>query len=290
MQRLLIPLFGFLMLAMTSSFATEVMKYHSNRAATHIKMKKLGSSGAIYDLSNLLKDKYAFAVKNSVTGEIHQSLSGIFYLDDGYLHQGNDRLLGYPAEVDSSLACNISEFTLSLFLPPSATTHTNLGESNLNAAADIITAPFNLSDTRSYNYLTSESIYDSLGNHHVLRTYFAKYAANEWIVYFTHGETILTATHLIFDSSGMITPRSAFSNVTLQHSNGAKSPQSVTINMTSMTQLAAPFSTGPTSDMDGNPYALIDGLDIDDLGYVTEDFENSPSKIIGRIALVKRRH
>jgi flagellar hook protein FlgE len=51
---------------------------------------------------------------------------------------------------------------------------------NLDATEDIISATFDIADPTTYNYSSSVQIFDSLGNAHLLTTYFVKTAENSW--------------------------------------------------------------------------------------------------------------
>lgn len=51
---------------------------------------------------------------------------------------------------------------------------------NLDTKEDIIVAAFDATDPTTYNYSSSVQIFDSLGNSHLLNTYFIKTAANTW--------------------------------------------------------------------------------------------------------------
>jgi len=71
---------------------------------------------------------------------------------------------------------------------------------NLDSAAkapDITINPFAITDPSSYNYTTSATVYDSLGNDHSLSMFFVKQdpttAPNEWDVYVTFDGAALAA-------------------------------------------------------------------------------------------------
>lgn len=60
------------------------------------------------------------------------------------------------------------------------TTSTLTLTTNLNSSEKIITAAFDPTDTSTYNYSSSVQVFDTLGNPHLLSTYFIKTADNTW--------------------------------------------------------------------------------------------------------------
>src|SRR5690606_20555266 len=104
----------------------------------------------------------------------------------------------------------------------------------------------------SYNNTTSGSIYDSLGNAHVLSFYFVKTATpGEWHVYGSVDETPVTNVDLgagpgnpltlNFDSDGALTTAMPVT-ASVAISSGATSPIAFTLDMSDMTQFGSPFS------------------------------------------------
>ena len=88
---------------------------------------------------------------------------------------------------------------------------------NLDAGAALPTAAtFSTADPTSYNFTTSGSVYDSLGNPHVLSFYFVKTpTAGQWNTYASINDTAITNVDLgagagnplvlNFDSNGALT-------------------------------------------------------------------------------------
>ena len=54
---------------------------------------------------------------------------------------------------------------------------------NLPAGDPVIAAAFDITDPLTYNHSTSVTVFDSLGDSHVMTYYFKKSAPNEWDVY-----------------------------------------------------------------------------------------------------------
>jgi flagellar hook protein FlgE len=123
-------------------------------------------------------------------GSITYSRNGQFQLDkNGYIvDSGGAHLTGYAVNAQGVLATGapsdlqISSATLS----PSATTSAK-EVLNLDSRESVpTTTPFSASDSTSFNNSDSISVYDSLGNSHMLQTYYVKTGANSWNVYATN--------------------------------------------------------------------------------------------------------
>ena len=110
-------------------------------------------------------------------GQFHFNNEGKLVTTDGYTVQGwnlreNETMSGLPVDIDIS---NVS-------LPPKATENLSVAV-NLDSNAetfDPVATPFDATDSETYNYTTSVSVFDSLGNSHNITFYFQKTAQNEW--------------------------------------------------------------------------------------------------------------
>lgn len=75
-------------------------------------------------------------------------------------------------------------------MPASATTKVS-SVYNLKSSDDVVTGIFDPTDSATFNYASTASVYDSLGNVHQLTTYYRKTGINEWEVHATlNGNTI----------------------------------------------------------------------------------------------------
>ena len=123
----------------------------------------------------------------SDNGTIIYARNGQFQFDkNGYIVNANgSRLTGYIANSAGVLSTGApAEININTAdLPPVQTTGVK-AILNLNSTQSVpSTSPFNMSDPTSYNNGTSVSVYDSLGNSHVLQTFYVKTGANSWDVY-----------------------------------------------------------------------------------------------------------
>lgn len=120
---------------------------------------------------------------------------------DGYLVNGaGHKLTGYPVYENGQLA-NGAPVEIQIpqeDIPPNITTKVNM-LLNLDSRSDpVTTSPFDPTDPTSYTDATAIDVYDSLGNMHVLQTYYVKVGPDKgqqgngtWAVYaFTDGYVV----------------------------------------------------------------------------------------------------
>ncbi|CAN7162062.1 flagellar hook protein FlgE [Pseudoduganella sp. LjRoot289] len=121
------------------------------------------------------------------SGGVQYSRNGQFQLDKTgtIINAQGNALTGYPVTTDGvvlqgapgPIAIDTAD------LVPVATTKANF-ELNLDSRSKVPTKiPFDAQDPLTYNKQTVLDVYDSLGNPHVLSTYYVKTDANTWDVY-----------------------------------------------------------------------------------------------------------
>ncbi|RUO79839.1 flagellar hook protein FlgE [Idiomarina tyrosinivorans] len=176
----------------------------------------------------------------------------------------------------------------------------------------------------SYNSSTSSTVYDSLGESHILTTYYVKRAPNTWDIYATFdgkeidmgtaanangGATSVAGSvgrRIQFNPDG--TPNVAAPNVTFPPvsfvlagndptgtpylENGADATQTIQFNFqdrtgtTPPTQFASDFEV-TTLDQDGTTVGRLTNVDIDKSGLVAATYSNGDVRYLGQVALVR---
>lgn len=114
----------------------------------------------------------------SKNGTVTYGRNGQFQMDKGgYIVSANGaRLQGFIADKQGTLATGASvDLNIrSDDLPPLPTSKVQ-AVVNLNSSlSKPVTSPFDITDPTSYNSATSVSVFDSLGNSHVMQTFFVK--------------------------------------------------------------------------------------------------------------------
>ena len=162
---------------------------------------------------------------------------------------------------------------------------------------------FSPTDSSTYNSSTSVTVYDSLGNSHVLTKYFVKQPApaeGEWNMHlYIDGDEVQAADAtgaavpgpigLEFDARGVLTSGAQTQIVNWQpldrngNANGAEL-QELTLDLTGSSQYAASF--GATSVVqDGYTTGDLAGLEIDDQGMLVARYTNGQTKVQGQVML-----
>ena len=243
----------------------------------------------------------------SDSGTINYTRNGQFQVDkDGYLVtvQGQ-RVTGYGADANGNIVASAPvDIQLSTTdLPPRDTAAIsavlNL-DSRLNPP---VTAVFSPSDATSFNNSTSLSVYDTLGNPHVLSYYFIKTAVpNGWEIYATVDGTSENNVDLgagagnpvtmTFDTSGQLTTAMPYNlsvdlnqvAIDLGQVNGANTPLNFTTDFSGTSQFGAPFGVN-TLAQDGFTSGRLSGLAVTSDGVISGRYTNGQTRDLGQVVL-----
>ena len=237
-------------------------------------------------------------------GVISYSRNGQFRVDgNGFLTNGNGaNLTGYTADtngnIDASKPANLKLTTSEL--TPQATSKFEMGF-NLNSSEDPASVTtFSITNPDSYNWQTSGSVFDSLGNEHTLATYFQKSAANTWNVYATVDGTVdaagaplgvtLSSQALTFDGTGALISPTAPITVdvnwtTINSTLGAVSPLSFSLDLTKGTQHGADDSSKNFISQDGFTSGRLAGFVTSSDGLIQGSYTNNQTRTLGQIVL-----
>lgn len=133
-------------------------------------------------------------------------------------------------------------------------------------------------------------VYDSLGNLHSIKLSFIKTAGNTWSWKPTTSEAGVTVTptgltSFSFGATGAYTGTVPAGTVSLTLTNGATSPATVSLDLSSLTQLAGASETHATAD--GAAAGNLTSFSIGQTGDVEGIYTNGLSKLIGQIAIMK---
>ena len=231
-------------------------------------------------------------------GALSYTRAGYFGTDrEGFIVNNNGaRLQGYgldqAEEVDGGNRIDLRVDTSAG--TPKATTEVkstlNLNSSNLPPE----NATFSPTDSSTYNSSTSVTVYDSLGNSHVMTKYFVKQPApaeGAWNMHlYLDGDEVQGGPFALqFDARGVLTSGAETEIEDWQprdkngDPNGAEL-QTLTLNLTGSSQYAASF--GATSVVqDGYTTGDLAGLEIDDQGMLVARYTNGQTKVQGQVML-----
>jgi flagellar hook protein FlgE len=179
-------------------------------------------------------------------------------------------------------------------LPPKRSTAVT-SQLNLDSRVANVTAAFNMTDPTTYHNATSVSVFDSLGNSHIMQTFYVKTAANSWSVYAANDGAPITGGQaggavglLTFNgATGAIataTPALPFP-IALPTTTGAlPTPYTVTLDLAGTTQFGSTFSVNALSQ-DGYASGRLAGFNTGSDGIITGRYTNGKSAVLGQVVL-----
>lgn len=221
-------------------------------------------------------------------GTIGYTRNGQFSVDkDGYIvNAAGGRLTGYAADVNGVIVpSSPTDLQISSAdLTPQVTTDATIGL-NLDARDAPPGVAFDHTDPTTYNSSTAVTVFDSLGNPHVMTLYFQKTGANAWDVYAgLDGAAPGAASALTFTSAGAVNTGGSIA-ASFALTNGATSPLAVTLDMTLATQYGATFGVNSLTQ-NGYTSGRLTGLSVAADGIVQGRYSNGQSRNLGQVVLV----
>ncbi len=236
----------------------------------------------------------------SNSGAITWTRNGQFSVSkDGYIVNANgSRLTGYVANSSNVIVPSSPAdiFINTSDLQPQPTGNNGVGgglEIGLNLdSRDTAPVPsFSFTDPTSYNSSTSATVYDSLGNPHLLSLYFVKTATpNQWELQtnidgntaagYTTGPTTLD-----FNTSGALTTAMPIAP-TLQWNvdTGAITPLTFELNLAGSTQYGNIFGVNSITQ-DGYTSGRLSGLSVASDGTVQGRYSNGQTRDLAQVVL-----
>lgn len=222
-------------------------------------------------------------------GSIAYSRNGQFEADkDGFIVNAQGfKLTGYGVDANGNIlpAAPTDIQINTADVPPKVTSTVDMGL-NLDSQDTVPTTAFAASDPTSYNYSTSVTIYDSLGNDHIMSLYFVKTGGGTWDVHQElDGGGTSAAMSLTFDTSGNLTgTTSAALSLVIPASFGAATPQAVTLDFAGSTQYGK-VSVVNSQTQDGYASGSLSGIAITPEGIVQGRYSNGQSRNLGQVVL-----
>ena len=242
--------------------------------------------------SNAALNGNGFFVTEQANGMVEYTRAGDFTVNSAgdLLTSGGQLVMGFPATngvVNQGGTLSPINVSYGQISPPSATT-TMQQTTNLNASA-----------TPGTTYTTSQAVYDSLGQSHVLTYNYTMNSAGNWTYQVTMpaadtggtgAPTVLGTGTLTFDGNGnLVTPPSPVTIKVTGLADGA-SNMNLAWNLTDssgnslITQVASE-STTSTSNQNGYVSGTLQSYSITSNGTVEGQFTNGESLAIGQLAI-----
>ena len=252
-----------------------------------------------------------------LSGDLTYTRAGNFKLDkDNFIVDNRGNFLqGFSVDPETGQNQSVSlSTTQPISIPTTAgaprATNNIFVTANLNSSEVNIGAAFDATDPATYSHSTSVTVYDSLGESHIVSMYFVKTTTvGEWDVHAVWDDVTAAPfgpTTLEFDSAGELVipgPPPAPPVLTLDNAllndpvngyltNGAQYLNDVVINfrdpagIRTPTQYAAPFDVTNLSQ-DGTTVGNLTGVDIDAFGRVLATYSNGDEEYLAQVTLVQ---
>jgi flagellar hook protein FlgE len=257
-----------------------------------------------------------FSVKDG-SGAIFYTRNGTFNLDQaGNVTTPEGAILqGYLADATGNLTGQIGDLNVgTTTFPPLPTSNVNL-VANVDSSDSVIGAPFDVNNpSTTSNFSTSMTVYDSLGNGHLISVYFQKTAeaptGNTWNYYavvngsdsFSGNAEVQAQGTLTFTSSGALDTESAvtypLASGGFDFNGGATQGQVIAFDfgnsittdggtgLDGLTQFSSP-SAVLQQIQDGYASGTLQSVSVGNDGIISGLFTNGKNRPLGQVALVR---
>ena len=224
----------------------------------------------------------------SDNGTVTYTRNGQFQLDDqGFLvDSGRRRLTGYAADAAGNIVPSAPvDIQLSTSdIAPNATTTVDVVTNLDSREALPAVAPFDPTDASTFNSSTALTIYDTLGNPHIMGLYFVKTGANAWDLYTNlDGGAAGAATPIAYDSLGALTTAMPLAQ-SFPVATGAATPLNFALDLTGSTQFGSPFGVNSIIQ-DGYTSGRLTGVFVGADGTVQGRYSNGQARDLAQVVL-----
>lgn len=260
------------------------------------------STGIITDMA--IEGKGFFIVKDSADNSLYYSRAGQFSVDkSGYLvHPSGYRLQGYGVSATTG-ALQTTTGDMQLSYAPVAPNDTGkvVMVANLNSTATAPAAFTTTDPAGTSNFSTGATVYDSLGNDHLITVYFRKTStANIWEWFALVNGTELTSGSTEVEAQGTITFNSSGAQTAFVQSTNdfdflnAAQNQAIAFDfgttttsgtgLNGVTQFAQDSAINQMSQ-DGYAAGSLTTVEIGSDGKITGNYTNGRTATLGQVAI-----
>lgn len=274
-----------------------------------------GSFETTENVTDLAVDGTGFFVVKDATGQFYTRAGNFHFDQSGYLVNPEGlRVQGKTVDTSGVAVGSVIDISIgSSTAPPNATGNGVVAgtgvilAANLDSRASVPTLAFSATNANATsNFSTSVTVYDSLGNSHLLNVYFRKAATNQWEFHVTaDGADITGGTAgvqqeigagglLDFTTDGLLDTQSV-SQLTFNFTGGATQNQTIGFNFgdaiaaggsgrNGVTQYGAPSAVS-YQKQDGYTLGGLRNISINQSGLITGIFTNGQTLNLYQIFL-----
>lgn len=228
-----------------------------------------------------------FFMTRSPSGETQYTRAGLFTKDaqNFITNADGQRLQGFGVNAAGALVTGaMTDIQLGTANIP-ANASTKLGfVANYKADAPVIPAapPFDPTDSATFSYSYSSTLYDSLGSERTLTQYMVKDSPNNWTTHYLIDGNNIGSQAVVFNPDGTLNSPAA--PVNLAYNPPGADPMSVDLDMAGTTQYAGNFAV-TKNETDGYTAGDASGLRVDDDGKVYTLYSNGRDLLMGQVVL-----
>jgi flagellar hook protein FlgE len=274
------------------------------RGTMIIDIQKMFTQGTLETTANPLDlaiEGDGFFVVRQINGPTYYTRAGQFRLDkDGYVIDPNGyRLQAYLMDATGNVTGGIGDIYLAgLMSEPFATTEVKM-QVNLDSREAVKTWSFtpgpNLPDVNAYNYSTAITVYDSLGNPHLVYTYFTKTDVNIWqvnVIYNSSPDpnnpnyTHVGFFDLTFSDTGQLTVDPPTATFNFNFTPWGAQESQITFNFQDTTQYGSPNAVVFQSQ-NGYTSGNLIAITVDQNGIISGVFTNGQVRNVAQVVLAK---
>ncbi|AJA46029.1 flagellar hook protein FlgE [Frischella perrara] len=229
------------------------------------------------------------------TGQAYYSRNGQFQLDsEGNIVSADGLYLtGYPAvgmppkilQGATPQSITISRQMLSASATSKASLQVNLNSNNVIPSK----SPVNASDSETFNYSTTITSYDSLGNQHNVQLFYVKTADNQWDVHYLDSSDpdakLTKAGAMTFDSTGKLISDPEMTIDIAGIKGAADSSFTLSFVNSSQQNIGKEMGSVKNPIVDGYAAGDLIGYSINDDGSIYGIYSNQQTMLLAQIAL-----
>lgn len=237
---------------------------------------------------DLALDGEGFFMVKGLDGVQYYTRAGQFRLDANgdIVNVDGLRLQGWELDKNGNVGGALGSINVPYSVDPNKTTNITLSKpTNLDSRSQVISSTFDPNDSKTFNYVNSMTVYDSLGNPHTLSLYFQKTNPNIWNVYAYADNNLSTLVgngSIEFNQDGTYKSGSPIS-LSINLTNGAETPLSITLDLTKVKQVASDFIF--YASQDGYAKGDLLGVAVSEDGVIKGMYSNGQVKNIARLGV-----
>ncbi|MBD2780425.1 flagellar hook protein FlgE [Xenorhabdus szentirmaii] len=224
-------------------------------------------------------------------GSVFYSRNGQFQMDSerNLINMQGMKLTGYPVvNGEVQVGGELSPLSIPTMMMDAKVTGNAQIKAGLNSMEPVITEVFDATKKETYNFKEPLTVFDSLGNEHVLDVFFVKTADNKWDVHVQDtsvkdAEVQKNVSQLAFTASGQL-ETVATGTFNMKGLNGS-ADANIGLDFTGSKQQSIGTNTITAKTQDGYAPGDFTNFRVDNDGKIYGTYSNGRNQVLGQIVL-----